>query len=289
MKTFMLALVALTMAIDESFGSTWVVDTANKLLSDGKWSLSVDVKNKQITIKAVSVAPESKSDLDFSAGIEDTAGQTGYKVTSISRQGFMNVASVGRVVMPHLTSLNRRTFQSSGITYFQADSLGTLTYADLRNCSSLTEVRLPSCVTAQGGDDTNYGAFGQCAALTTVYAPLLKSLGKNSFRDCSSLQSISLPSATNIGAGAFANCKNLEEIELASENVTIGDTTFNGCIKLRSIVPNVFVNSGTLNYAFQYCAALHQKLKFPNLTGLGKSTFSLSGITELELPAVLTI
>ena len=101
-----------------------------------------------------------------------------------------------------------------------------------KDCSSLTQVEMPSDLTVIGAR-----AFKGCAALAAVGIPArVTSVGTEVFSGCSSLSSVSLPKGlTMLPGGMFASCSSLVEV-IVPENVTsVGDSAFSGCTSLRSI------------------------------------------------------
>lgn len=133
-------------------------------------------------------------------------------------------------------------------TYFLSDALGNhpwgrgpfafcgeLKYVDAPNlvscsfgfngCSGLTSVNVPSLEILTGVSFNNhypsdawefgydYGAFGDCQSLQSLYLPSIKKIGLCSFRHCTSLSSLTLGSGlTEIDAYAFKDCTLLTEI-----------------------------------------------------------------------------
>ena len=136
-----------------------------------------------------------------------------------------------------------------------------------RDCSELTSVTIPACITNIGGV-----AFLGCSSLTRVYIadlaawcritfgdnPLkyahdlylndslitdlripdgVTSIGDYAFSGCSSLSSVTVSdSVTNIGSSAFSDCGGLASVTISSGVKTIEDWAFSGCSGLTSDV-----------------------------------------------------
>ena len=101
-----------------------------------------------------------------------------------------------------------------------------------KDCSSLTQVEMPSDVTAIGAR-----AFKGCTALAAVGIPArVTSVGAEVFSGCSSLSSVSLPKGLSmLPNGMFTGCSSLLEV-IVPENVeSVGNAAFSGCTSLRSI------------------------------------------------------
>ena len=86
----------------------------------------------------------------------------------------------------------------------------TAIYASaFRNCTSLTSVTIPDCVTS-----IEAATFMGCTSLTTITIPdAVTSIGKNAFNGCTSLTTITIPDAvTSIGSDAFKGCTSLTAV-----------------------------------------------------------------------------
>ena len=94
------------------------------------------------------------------------------------------------------------------------------------NCSSLSEIVIPSSVTSIG-DSAFYG----CDSLSKIVIPSsVTSIGDWAFYGCSSLSEIVIPSSvTGIGKDAFFRCHSLLEIVIPSSVTSIGDNAFYNC------------------------------------------------------------
>lgn len=108
----------------------------------------------------------------------------------------------------------------------------------------------------------NEGAFKNCTALLSVYAPNCTNIGAEAFSGCIAFTTLSTPSVVNIGDKAFSNCTVLTKLTL-SKLLTLGERTFE--------------NSGITTFS----AA--------KLTTIGDYAFSGLLLKTINLPAVTTI
>lgn len=97
------------------------------------------------------------------------------------------------------------------------------------NCSSLTEVTIPSLVTYI--DDT---AFRGCKSLSSVYIPdSVTYISAYAFMSCDSLTMVVIPCST--GKWAFFGCENLNEVTIGESVRTIGEYAFANCNNLKTL------------------------------------------------------
>ena len=113
--------------------------------------------------------------------------------------------SIGKCAFMDCTSLKSLTIPEGVVT---------IGYEAFRNNASLLSVSIPSTVTAIGtSNNSNYGAFRDCAKLQTVTIAKGTSdayIGHGTFRGCVSLKTIHIPSNfTSIREEAFRDCGNV--------------------------------------------------------------------------------
>ncbi len=146
----------------------------------------------------------------------------------------------------------------------------SLGYGCFRDCSSLTNITIPSSVTSLGD-----GCFYGCSGLTNISIPSsVTSLGEWCFDDCSSLTSISIPSSvTSLGETCFHNCSSLTSITIPSSVTSLGEACFQNCSSLTSITIPLSVTS--LGYGcFSDCKNLTSiTCKNPTPPTLDNATF----------------
>ena len=154
-------------------------------------------------------------------------------VTSMGVSPFAGCMNVTTVALPGDVKTIASIFPNAyrGITTAMVVRGGLMD--DLfKDCSSLTQVEMPSDVTAIGAR-----AFKGCTALAAVGIPArVTSVGAEVFSGCSSLSSVSLPKGLSmLPNGMFTGCSSLLEV-IVPENVeSVGNAAFSGCTSLRSI------------------------------------------------------
>ena len=166
--------------------------------------------------------------------------------------------------------------------YTSNDKLGNYVFYD---CSGLTSLTIPSCVTSIGR-----GAFRGCSGLTSLTIPSgVTSIGWNAFEGCSGLTSLTIPSGvTSIGSETFRDCSGLTSLTIPSGVTSIGGGAFYGCSGLTSlIIPSSVTSIG--NYAFKGCSGLTSLTIPSSVTSISEGAFSgCSGLTSLTIPSGVT-
>ncbi len=97
-----------------------------------------------------------------------------------------------------------------------------------------------------------------------------------------------LDGVTNVGENAFYGCTSLAAVTLSQSVTDIASRAFEDCAKLSSVtMENSVISIG--DEAFAYCTALKYITLSDTLQSLGKRAFYQSGLTEITLPASLTV
>ncbi len=151
------------------------------------------------------------------------------------------------------------TSSTTSETYYIPSSLksvtvtgGNILYGAFYNCAALTSITIPNSVTSIGS-----WAFRGCAGLTNMTIPNgVTSIGDAAFYECSRLTSITIPnSVTSIDEYAFRGCTGLTSVTIPDSVTSIDMSTFSGCTALTSItIPNSVTRIGY--GAFYGCAGL---------------------------------
>lgn len=188
-------------------------------------------------------------------------------------------------------------------------ALGTYAF---RNCTSLTDLTIPSLTT-----NTSYSSstrpFNGCTSLASITLGEGVTIGVPNymFRDCSALTSVTLaegidtignyafygtgitsvalPSTVeSIGDYAFADCSSLASVDLSGTAVAeIGKNAFNGCSQITSFTVSASlteIGSG----AFNGCSALTELELNEGLKTIGADAFLNTAIEAMQLPATVT-
>ena len=94
----------------------------------------------------------------------------------------------------------------------------------------------------------------------------------------------------NIGAGAFSGCAGLESVSIGPDVAAIGQEAFAGCSALALVeIAEESLLTKVGPGAFRDCYAMSEIVLPDTVESLGRGCFSGSGITELTLPAALTL
>ena len=157
--------------------------------------------------------------------------------------------------------------------------------AVFKNCSSLTEVSIPSSRINIGDS-----MFQGCASLEEITLPdKVTTIGASAFQDCTALKDIVWSKAlTAIKDSAFKNCSSLTEIVVPETVTLIGNEAFSNCDALTSItIPDSVTDFGT--GMFYDCDALVTVKLGSGLTAIPKSTFEHCDVLEsLTVPRRVT-
>ncbi len=175
------------------------------------------------------------------------------------------------------------------------------------NCSSLTEVQLPTSARRIGAN-----AFRQCGNLTSVTIPNgIVSIGDHAFGWCENLTSADIPnSVTSIEDAAFIYCDRLSSVRLPNSIESLAHSLFYECHNLASVtIPqgakvietNAFYMCGSLvnieipntvteigQGAFANCTSL-VSVTIPNsVTTIGDGAFTNCALVNVNLPSSVT-
>ena len=137
------------------------------------------------------------------------------------------------------------------------ETVTTLGYKMCYGCTNLKEVTLPDNISVI----PDY-AFEKCTLLEKINIPQsLVQIRNDAFAESGIKEFVAPDSFKDIWGCAFKDCKNLEKVDL-NKTTSIGDMSFENCIKLSSIVlPNTLVELGT--YVFSGCTLLNN-IKMPS-------------------------
>ena len=174
------------------------------------------------------------------------------------------------------------------------------------NCTSLTNVYIPSTVTSISGGWSNgifegctslkkaniqanvkeipAYMFEKCTALTDVtLTNTMVECGDGVFLGCSSLKTISLPiNLREIGRSMFENCKNLTTVNMPDTILTVDAVAFQNCTSLTTInLPVRQINGGWSNGVFEGCNNLKTVYFSKKIQEIDSYTFN--GINKYQL------
>lgn len=166
------------------------------------------------------------------------------------------------------------------------------------NKTSVTTVAIPNSVSNIDGY-----AFAYCGLPTATLPDSVINVNTNAFFFCSALTNVVVGrGVTGISEDAFGRCAALKEIVVNATNpcfTSSGGVLFNknettlircpGGFSGSYVIPSSIQNIG--NYAFNYCAALHDVIIGNNVTNIGNVAFAYcSGLAQATIPdSVATI
>lgn len=176
---------------------------------------------------------------------------------------------------------------------FIASSLNNLTTLDL---SEVEIVAFEDLANSTLGNEHSFAAgvlptlslAGKQQLTTLVLPTSLQGIGAAAIAACPALKQVTMGNElTTVGEYAFTTCTGLETITLPASVTTVGEGAFARCHSLTSFTIS---NNGTQaqaltlgNEAFLDCPALTQVQLGANLTSIGNSTFTGTGLTTLDL------
>lgn len=174
----------------------------------------------------------------------------------------------------------------------------TIADGAFQNNTRITNVKIPSSVTAIGGTNlySNSGAFAGCSSLKTVtintgIEPAY--IGVKSFYECKSLQSITIPgNYTTLYANAFDSCSSLSsvtyQVNTTSTKQSIHDSAFANCSKLTTLSLPTTLNS--IGYSAFINANIHTLIIPEGVTQIADSAFRNNRmLSSVSLPSTLTL
>lgn len=171
------------------------------------------------------------------------AATIGYSVKAIGSYAFMNcknlilinipysVKTIGKYAFGNCVKLNSKRINSQ-IAYLLPPSINYIGYAAFIGCTSLTNLWLPTGITA-----IEENTFSSCEQLRTIILPsTLTEIGFYAFHDCINLTNIIVPnSVTKILEGAFNDCTKLKNITIGKSANYIDNHAFRACESLTTI------------------------------------------------------
>ena len=160
------------------------------------------------------------------------------------------------------------------------DYVTIIGYGAFCECAGLTSVVIPDSISYIDGY-----TFSGCTNLTSIILPdSVTSIGPCSFSDCSSLVNIEIPdSVTRIDNYAFAGCNSLTSVEIPDSVTSIGSSTFYNCSSLTSVtIGNSVTSIG--DSVFEGCTSIMSVALGNGITKIQNDLFSgLASLTTLTI------
>ncbi len=146
--------------------------------------------------------------------------------------------------------------------------------------TAFVELTIPSSISELG----NY-AFSTCESLKSLAFESDAIFGTHVFRNCSALTSIDISKLSIIGKSMFNNCDALTAVTIPNTITNIGDTAFDGCGGIKSIVFEDGFTGTIGEGAFKNNTSLEAITLCEGILSLPKQCFYKAGkITKINLP-----
>nr|WP_122119785.1 leucine-rich repeat protein [Alistipes megaguti] len=260
----------------------------NKALYNSKNISSVILPNTLITIGEYAFSKNGLTSIEIPASVE-----------TIEQAAFNNCSKLATVTFEkgsHLKAIGNYAFEHCPITSIEIPaSVETIEQEAFKGCSSLTTVTFEKgsqLKTIGGGYNPEspyyYGAFSDCAALTSIEIPAsVETIEATAFKNCSKLATVTFEKGSNLKTiggglsshyyvyyyGAFSDCAALTSIEIPASVETIEEAAFYGCSKLATVTFEKGSNLKTIGGSCHYYSDYYY------------GAFSDCPITSIEIPA----
>ncbi len=200
-------------------------------------------------------------------------------VTEVGRYAFYNCASLSKVDLSGIVTLQIGAFEGSGITEVKNETITRIESGTFRNCKALKSVCLPNV--GQIGSM----AFSGCKELWIAELPVCRRIESDGFAGCEKLETFTSAELNSVGQRAFENCVKLTGITFCEGlEAEIGERAFSGCSGLASLLFKSGVRIGVS--AFEYCTSLKKVSIGGGSVFLGDSAFkNCTALTEINIEA----
>ena len=175
----------------------------------GEIAINVSMAEPEIVPEPIFTFELNSDGLSYKVtGLREGAAQEDPEVLEIpSEHEGLPVTIIGQNAFSEKKNITGTVIIPEGVTYIVDGAF--------RNCTSLSEVSLPSTLKEIGdtGGIQN-GVFAGCSSLRKINLPEgLKTIGIRTFKDCSLLEDVIIPSnVKTIGNSAFSNCDSITKI-----------------------------------------------------------------------------
>ena len=179
-----------------------------------------------------------------------------YKVTSISKNSFLNNVYIKSVTMPN--------------------SISSIGYDAFRNCTNLEVVNFSTEVKVLPDH-----LFAGCTSLKEfINGENVETIYKGVFRD-TKLKSVIFNNIKELNINTFFNCSDLEEVTILGEYTSLPGSFFEKCPLLKKVNLSPSLNKID-SYAFKNCSSL-ELFDFSNINELGVSSFESTSIKSASI------
>lgn len=194
-----------------------LLDAAGDAAGSGEWSTEGIANNSEpngdIIIDNIYIEK-------YALAYKPITSITAPTVTDIGQYGLYYCSNLTDVYFPSLTAVHDHTFEYTGLSTLELNSLIQTGINSFANNTALTSVKLPSLQYIGGsqGASSKIGIFKGCTSLNMVIAPLLKVLQGHDFDGCINLTILDFPSLVMMRAYCF-NLSGLETLILRNNSV----------------------------------------------------------------------
>ena len=222
---------------------------------------------------------------------------SGYPITAISKEGFINKQNIISVrIYSSITSIGEKAFYGCyKLTDIAlSDSITSIGEGAFRGCDKLAVVRIPGKNIQEnlnGVTSIEAETFYGCHSITQIAIPdSVTNIGHQAFYHCINLTSIIIPgSVKNIGAEAFSLCTGLTSVTIGDGVTSIGSHAFFGCTGITSLIitGNTITSIGAR--AFYNCSGVTEITIPESVTAIKETAFGNTGIIEVTIPESVTL
>ena len=207
--------------------------------------------------------------------------------------GYTSSSSASDVVLQRSSSSYAYYYIPLSLRSVTLTNCPSVPYGAFENCSMLTELTIPECVTricdnalrgctsilsitfnAKKCMTVGSPYFSDCTSLQNlVIGENVQLIPENFMYNCSSITEIVIPdSVTDIGKYAFYNCTSLVSVTISKSIASIRESVFYNCIGITNfVVPDNITDIG--QNAFYNCSRLAQIKLSANLRHIGENAF----------------
>lgn len=197
---------------------------------------------------------------------------------------FQQSPDITSVNLGPITKIGNSAFSNTSISSINSELVISIETRAFEHCSLLESVDFPA-VKSIG----SY-AFSTCSRLNEVNFPEDTIIGSNAFNKCSKLVSAVFPKVAEIGYNAFVDCDSLQTFVLPPTLTELGESAFQGCIGLKSVMCTCPLLKEIPSSCFRFCESLKDfDFYSMKLEKIGAYAFDgCSSLTEIHFSEDLT-
>lgn len=269
--------VCVVRTADAEVTGSWLYDAAAQTISDGNWTLNVQVENASSRLLRINGGSTGEGILDLTKPVS-TADNAEWFIAAIQEAAFKECSRVTDIRLggPQLTSIGGQAFyKCANVTNLElaAENLTTLNnsynaFASLGTAGTtyvtVKKIFLPKVTTSNYGIFANiahqYEDNGAVSRGEDVYMPLLSSIGGATFQGLWTSARVygwngpmRFPSAKTVAGSSFGNLKGLDVLEVGRGDLqSVAELAFDQ-VKVDNLILGCGSNQLDLNKVlFQY-------------------------------------